>query len=57
MKPVEQLQLPLWEMLQEAAIAPDEADLRQLLDRLDESLTELDTVRSRPYDPKHVITT
>ncbi len=44
MRQVEQLELPLWEMLQVAAIAPDEADLRQLLKVLDESLSELDTV-------------
>lgn len=44
MRQVEQLELPLWEVLQVAAIAPDEADLRQLLKVLDESLSELDTV-------------
>jgi hypothetical protein len=44
MRQVEQLQLPLWEMLQEAAVAPDEADLRQLLNVLDQSLSVLDTV-------------
>ncbi|MBD2463070.1 hypothetical protein H6G89_18705 [Oscillatoria sp. FACHB-1407] len=42
MKPIEQLELPLWEMLQEATIAPDEADLQQLLNVLDESLLQLD---------------
>lgn len=44
MRQVEQLELPLWEILQEAAIAPDEANLQQLLDVLDESLLNLDTV-------------
>lgn len=44
MRQVEQLELPLWELLQEATIAPDEADLRQLLKVLDESLSGLDTV-------------
>ena len=42
---MEQLELPLWEVLKEATIAPDEADLRQLLKVLDESLAVLDTVR------------
>lgn len=41
---MEQLELPLWEVLKEATIAPDEADLRQLLDVLDKSLSELNTV-------------
>ncbi|MDX2229928.1 MAG: hypothetical protein NW220_09835 [Leptolyngbyaceae cyanobacterium bins.349] len=44
MRQVEQLELPLWELLQVAATAPDEADLRQLLRALDESLSGLDTV-------------
>jgi len=41
---IEQLELGLWEVLREAAIAPDDADVRQLLDVLEESLIELDTV-------------
>lgn len=44
MRQVEQLELPLWDVLKEATTAPDEADLRQLLKMLDESLSELDTV-------------
>ncbi|MBD1909043.1 hypothetical protein H6G02_23510 [Leptolyngbya sp. FACHB-16] len=44
MGPVEQLELPLWEVLREAAIAPDDADVRQLLNVLEESLADLDTV-------------
>jgi hypothetical protein len=44
MRQVEQLELLLWEGLQEAAIAPDEANLQQLLDMLDEALSNLDTV-------------
>lgn len=44
MKPVEQLQLPLWEVLKEATIAPDEANLRELLDGLEAALSDLDTV-------------
>lgn len=44
MRQVEQLELPLWDVLKEATIAPDEADLRQLLKMLDESLSGLDTV-------------
>ncbi|MBD2054876.1 hypothetical protein H6F88_02345 [Oculatella sp. FACHB-28] len=43
MKPVEQLELPLWEVLKEAALAPDEADLQQLLDTLEAALSNLDT--------------
>lgn len=43
MKPVERLELPLWELLQAAAIAPDAADVRQLLDGLEVALLELDT--------------
>lgn len=45
MKAIEQLDLPLWEMLKEATIAPDEADLRQLLDVLEGALSNLDMVR------------
>lgn len=41
---MEQLELPLWEVLREAAIAPDDADVRQLLNVLEEALFELDTV-------------
>lgn len=41
---MEQLELSLWEVLKEATIAPDEADLRHLLKVLDESLIALDTV-------------
>lgn len=41
---IEQLELPLWEMLRAATIAPDEADLSQLLDVLERALTDLDTV-------------
>ncbi|UBF30140.1 hypothetical protein K9N68_39030 (plasmid) [Kovacikia minuta CCNUW1] len=44
MRQIEQLELLLWDMLQVAAIAPDTADLWQLLKALDESLPELDTV-------------
>ncbi len=44
MRQIEQLELPLWEILKEATIAPDEADLQQLLSLLDESLLHLDTV-------------
>jgi hypothetical protein len=43
MRPVEQLELPLWDVLREATTAPDEADLRQLLKVLDEALSVLDT--------------
>lgn len=43
-KQVEQLELPLWEALKEAAIAPDALDLPHLLQVLDESLADLDTV-------------
>jgi hypothetical protein len=43
MKPVEQLELPLWHVLKEAAIAPDEADLQQLLNTLEAALSNLDT--------------
>lgn len=49
---MEQLELPLWEMLQDAAIAPDEADLAQLLDTLDASLVQLD-----PQSQLHVAAT
>jgi hypothetical protein len=41
---IEQLELPLWEMLREATGAPDETDVRQLLDMLDETLLKLDTI-------------
>lgn len=44
MQQIEQLELPLWEVLREATIAPDKADLWQLLNVLDESLSRLDTV-------------
>jgi hypothetical protein len=44
MRQVEQLELPLWDVLQEATISPDDADVRQLLDVLEDSLTDLDTV-------------
>lgn len=44
MRQVEQLELPLWEVLKEARVAPDEADLRELLDALDATLSNLDTV-------------
>ncbi|MBD2068938.1 hypothetical protein H6F93_15650 [Leptolyngbya sp. FACHB-671] len=44
MRQVEQLELPLWEMLKEAAVAPDEADLPKLLEVLDVSLSRLNTV-------------
>jgi hypothetical protein len=44
MKQAEQLELSLWDVLKDAAIAPDEADVRQLLDVLDEALSNLDTV-------------
>ena len=44
MRQLEQLELGLWEVLKEAAIAPDEADLGQLLDGLDAALLSLDTV-------------
>ena len=44
MRQIEQLELGLWEVLKEATISPDEADLGQLLDGLDEALLELDTV-------------
>ncbi|MBD1995928.1 hypothetical protein H6G00_04755 [Leptolyngbya sp. FACHB-541] len=43
MKLVEQLELPLWDVLKEAAIAPDGADLQQLLDTLEAALSNLDT--------------
>lgn len=43
MKPIEHIELPLWEMLQEAAISPEAANLEQLLDVLDESLPQLNT--------------
>lgn len=41
---LEQLELPLWKVLKEATIAPEAADLRQLLDGLDEALLALDAV-------------
>lgn len=44
MKAIEQLELPLWEILKAATIAPNEADLRQLLDMLEGALSNLDTV-------------
>ncbi|MBD2090486.1 hypothetical protein H6F67_11535 [Microcoleus sp. FACHB-1515] len=44
MRTIEQLELPLWELLREAAIAPDAADVRQLLNGLDQALCQLDTV-------------
>ncbi|MBD1852800.1 hypothetical protein [Leptolyngbya sp. FACHB-711] len=44
MQPIEQLELPFWEMLKEATIAPDEANLQQLLDVLESALANLDTV-------------
>lgn len=44
MRQVEQLELPLWQVLKEATIAPDEVDVRHLLDVLDEALSALDTV-------------
>ena len=44
MRQIEQLELGLWEVLKEAAIAPNEADLGQLLDGLDAALLELNTV-------------
>lgn len=44
LRQIEQLELPLWDVLREATIAPDEIDLRQLLSVLDESLSDLDTV-------------
>lgn len=44
MSQVEQLELGLWEVLKQATIAPEEADLRQLLDGLDAALLELNTV-------------
>jgi hypothetical protein len=44
MRSVEQLQLPLWEVLKEATIAPDEANLKELLDGLETALSYLDTV-------------
>lgn len=43
MRAIEQLELPLWTVLKEAAIAPDTADVGQLLDVLDGSLTSLET--------------
>lgn len=44
MRQIEQLELLLWEVLRDATISPDEADLRQLFDGLDEALLHLDTV-------------
>lgn len=43
MRRLEPLELPLWELLKEATIAPDAADLQQLLNGLDEALLALDT--------------
>lgn len=39
-----ELELPLWQILKEATIAPDEADLRQLLDILKAALLNLNTI-------------
>ena len=44
LRQIEPLELPLWEVLKEAKIAPDEANLAQLLHALDEALSKLDTV-------------
>jgi len=44
MKHLEQLELELWDVLHEAAIAPAEADLKQLLTVLEQSLATLDTI-------------
>ncbi len=44
MRQLEQLELPLWEVLKEATSAPDVADVRQLLDGLDAALLDLSTV-------------
>ena len=44
MRQIEQLELPLWDLLQEATIAPDEADVQQLLDVLEKSLSQLDVI-------------
>jgi hypothetical protein len=41
---MEQLELPLWDVLKAAAIAPEEADLQQLLHGLDTALLNLDTL-------------
>jgi hypothetical protein len=43
-KPVEPLELPLWEILQAATVTPDEADLQRLLTALDAALSTLDTI-------------
>ncbi len=44
LRQIEQLELPLWEVLKEATIAPDEADFAYLLKALDAALPDLDTV-------------
>ncbi len=44
MRQIEQLELLLWEVLKDATIAPDDADLGQLLTVMDEALLNLDTV-------------
>jgi hypothetical protein len=44
MRQIEQLKLPLWDVLQEATLAPDEADLQGLLTLLDGTLLALDSV-------------
>lgn len=44
MRAIEQLELPLWDLLKVAAIDPDGADIGQLLDGLDQALSGLDTV-------------
>ncbi|MEX0268940.1 hypothetical protein AB3R30_07350 [Leptolyngbyaceae cyanobacterium UHCC 1019] len=44
MRQIEQLELRLWEVLKEATLLPDEANLGQLLDGLDAALLGLDTV-------------
>ncbi len=44
MSAIEQLELPLWAVLKEAAIAPDAADVGQLLAVLDECLLSLETI-------------
>ncbi|PZV05293.1 MAG: hypothetical protein DCF22_24775 [Leptolyngbya sp.] len=44
MRQIEQLELGLWQVLKEATISPNAANLGQLLDGLDAALVELDTV-------------
>jgi hypothetical protein len=44
MRQVEHLQLPLWDLLREANTAPNEANLRQLLDGLETALSNLNTL-------------